>query len=109
GGRRALVPRGRARVARESLPLIACFASLARGALFFLRAVLMIPVVSMRVEPSQAIEGVYLVHLQAFGDARGRFFESYRRSWILGAREMVQANRSDSRAGVLRGLHYHLK
>jgi dTDP-4-dehydrorhamnose 3,5-epimerase len=62
-----------------------------------------------RVENSRSIHGVAVVHLEAFGDSRGRFLETYRRSWVPGAREMVQANRSDSRAGVLRGLHYHLR
>jgi dTDP-4-dehydrorhamnose 3,5-epimerase len=52
---------------------------------------------------------VYLVPFQAFGDARGTFFETFRRSWIPGARQMVQGNCSFSKAGVLRGLHYHLK
>ena len=62
-----------------------------------------------RVVESSNISGVYVVHLAPFEDPRGRFLETWRRSWIPGAREMVQANRSDSRAGVLRGLHYHLR
>ena len=41
-------------------------------------------------------------------DERGRFLELFRRSWFPRSREMVQANRSDSREGVLRGMHYHL-
>jgi len=61
------------------------------------------------VEPLQQIQGVHLVHFQKFGDGRGYFYESYRREWIPGAREMVQGNCSFSQAGVLRGLHYHLK
>jgi dTDP-4-dehydrorhamnose 3,5-epimerase len=59
--------------------------------------------------PSQRIAGVYLVAFPRFGDPRGYFFESYRRAWIPGAREMVQGNCSFSKAGVLRGLHYHLR
>ena len=59
--------------------------------------------------PSSVIDGVYLGPLKVFGDERGFFFETYRRSWVPGAREMVQGNCSFSRAGVLRGLHYHLK
>ena len=59
-------------------------------------------------QPLKTIEGVYVVSLQSFTDERGRFIETYRREWIPGAQEMVQSNRSDSRAGVLRGLHYHL-
>lgn len=60
------------------------------------------------IEESKEIAGVYVVRLQDHADDRGRFLETYRRTWIPGAREMVQANRSDSRAGTLRGMHYHL-
>ncbi len=49
-----------------------------------------------------------LAHLQAHADDRGRFIETYRQEWFPGARPMVQGNRSDSRAGVVRALHYHL-
>jgi dTDP-4-dehydrorhamnose 3,5-epimerase len=61
------------------------------------------------VDPSETIAGVYLVRLRQFSDERGRFFESFRHGWIPGARAMVQGNCSFSKAGVLRGLHYHLK
>jgi dTDP-4-dehydrorhamnose 3,5-epimerase len=64
---------------------------------------------SSNLDPSRRIEGVYTVSFKSFGDDRGYFFESYRASWIPGAREMIQANCSFSKAGVLRGLHYHLK
>jgi dTDP-4-dehydrorhamnose 3,5-epimerase len=57
---------------------------------------------------SEKINGVYLVRLQSHPDPRGRFVETFRRRWIPGCREMVQANRSDSQPGVLRGIHYHL-
>lgn len=60
-------------------------------------------------EPSDKIAGVYTIELRSFADDRGYFFESFRRSWVPGAREMVQANVSFSYAGVIRGLHYHLK
>jgi dTDP-4-dehydrorhamnose 3,5-epimerase len=60
------------------------------------------------VVESQTIAGVYVVRLQSHPDDRGRFVETYRRSWIPGGREMVQGNRSDSKPGVLRGIHYHL-
>jgi dTDP-4-dehydrorhamnose 3,5-epimerase len=60
------------------------------------------------VQESAKIPGVYLVRLQSHPDPRGRFVETFRRRWIPGCREMVQANRSDSQAGVLRGIHYHL-
>lgn len=62
----------------------------------------------LSVEKLKEIAGVVVVRLGAHPDERGRFVETYRRSWIPGAREMVQANRSDSRAGTLRGMHYHL-
>jgi dTDP-4-dehydrorhamnose 3,5-epimerase len=61
------------------------------------------------VESSTHIQGVTLVRFQKFADSRGYFYESYRRSWIPGVRDMVQGNASFSQAGVLRGLHYHLK
>ena len=51
---------------------------------------------------------MFVVEPAAFGDARGRFVESYRRSWFPMGREMVQGNRSDKQAGALVGLHYHL-
>ncbi len=60
------------------------------------------------VVESDVIVGVYLVTPTPFGDARGRFVETYRRSWFPEGREMVQANRSDRVAGSLVGLHYHL-
>jgi len=59
---------------------------------------------------SERIRGVYIVPLSAFTDERGYFFESFRQSWLPpGTPEMVQGNVSFSRAGVLRGMHYHLR
>jgi dTDP-4-dehydrorhamnose 3,5-epimerase len=55
------------------------------------------------------IDGIRIVPFRSFGDDRGYFFESYRRSWIPEAREMIQGNCSFSKQGVLRGLHYHRK
>lgn len=57
---------------------------------------------------SGLIHGVINVQLQPYGDERGRFTEFFRREWFP-QRDWrhVQSNRSDSRAGVLRGLHYH--
>lgn len=57
---------------------------------------------------SDVIAGVILVEPAVHGDARGRFVETYRRSWFPTGREMVQGNRSDKQAGSLVGLHYHL-
>jgi len=58
---------------------------------------------------SDVIAGVHIVPLRSFADDRGYFFESFRKSWVPGVREMVQGNVSFSRTGVLRGMHYHLK
>jgi dTDP-4-dehydrorhamnose 3,5-epimerase len=53
------------------------------------------------------IAGAFLVPLTTHPDGRGSFTEIYRRDFVPGMREMVQANLSFSRAGVLRGLHVH--
>ena len=53
------------------------------------------------------IDGVRLFSLTAHEDGRGAVSEVFRREWIPGASEAVQANLSVSRAGVLRGLHFH--
>jgi len=60
------------------------------------------------VVASDVIAGVYIVEPVVHGDARGFFVETYRRAWIPGAREMIQANRGDRQAGAVVGLHYHL-
>ncbi|MDQ1438009.1 MAG: dTDP-4-dehydrorhamnose 3,5-epimerase [Acidimicrobiaceae bacterium] len=60
------------------------------------------------IRESSEIVGVYVVTPTAHGDRRGRFIETYRRSWFPQGREMVQGNRSDKQAGALVGLHYHL-
>lgn len=57
---------------------------------------------------SSKIAGVKFARLAAFSDDRGRFVETFRREWFPERSwEKVQTNRSDSKAGVLRGLHYH--
>ena len=62
------------------------------------------------ITESSHILGVKIVHLKALGDERGRFLETFRKDWFPErAWEIVQTNRSDSRAGVLRGLHYHFR
>lgn len=60
------------------------------------------------ITESGAIPGILLARLRPFADDRGRFIETFRVEWFP-QREWrhVQSNRSDSRAGVLRGLHYH--
>ncbi len=60
------------------------------------------------VVESDVIAGVFVVEPAVHGDERGRFLETYRRSWFPAGREMVQGNRSDKDAGSLVGLHYHL-
>jgi len=60
-----------------------------------------------KVFESSDIPGVWLVELQPIDDARGRFMEAYRSSWLPFAAAMVQGNRSESAPNVLRGLHYH--
>jgi dTDP-4-dehydrorhamnose 3,5-epimerase len=62
----------------------------------------------LAVVRTTAIDGVLLVEPRVFTDERGCFVETYRREWIPGGREMVQANRADRAAGSLVGLHYHL-
>jgi dTDP-4-dehydrorhamnose 3,5-epimerase len=51
------------------------------------------------------MEGVRRIPLQRFEDERGWFVEIHRASWF--DRPMRQTNLSFSRAGVIRGLHYH--
>lgn len=61
-----------------------------------------------RVETSTVIADVMIVTPDIYGDVRGRFIETYRRSWFPLGREMVQGNRSDRQRGAVVGLHYHL-
>ncbi len=61
-----------------------------------------------KVAESEVIRDVVVVEPDAHGDSRGRFLETYRRSWFPLGREMVQANRSEKQAGAIVGLHYHL-
>lgn len=58
---------------------------------------------------STVIDGVYTVPLRPFADERGQFIETFRLEWFPQVSwAKIQGNRSDSKAGVLRGLHYHL-
>lgn len=63
---------------------------------------------STDVQHSDIISGVYVCTPRTYGDDRGLFVETFRREWVPGSREMIQANRADRRAGTLVGLHYHL-
>ena len=59
---------------------------------------------------STPIEGVQVVTLRKFSDERGWFCELRRESWytrLTGGRPSLQTNLSFSRAGVIRGLHWH--
>ena len=58
------------------------------------------------------IPDVVLVKPKVFGDERGYFFESYKKSeWEKAGlpTDFTQDNESFSKAGVLRGLHYQLE
>ena len=60
------------------------------------------------IHESPFIKDVQLVSLESFGDDRGRFTETFRKEWFpQRSWDIVQTNRSESKAGVLRGLHYH--
>ena len=55
------------------------------------------------------LEGAYIIDVQTFGDHRGYFMETYKKSDFdaAGLRyDFVQDNQSSSRKGVLRGLHF---
>lgn len=60
------------------------------------------------ISPSTLIADVVVVIPDVHRDERGRFVETYRRSWFPLGREMVQASRADRAAGALVGFHYHL-
>ena len=56
-----------------------------------------------------SIEGVYVIEPRVFNDARGYFFEAWKKEEFeqhIGKVEFVQDNESKSSYGVLRGLHY---
>lgn len=56
-----------------------------------------------------SIEGVFILEPKVFNDARGYFFESWRKKDFeehIGQVDFIQDNESKSSYGVLRGLHY---
>ncbi|OQA56401.1 MAG: dTDP-4-dehydrorhamnose 3,5-epimerase [Candidatus Omnitrophica bacterium ADurb.Bin277] len=58
------------------------------------------------------IDGVVIIDPKVYSDARGFFFESYRRDIFFKegiVEEFVQDNYSSSRKGVLRGLHFQIE
>lgn len=59
-----------------------------------------------------SIEGLVVVDVRSFGDTRGSFMETYKRSdFVAGgiACDFVQDNQSSSAKGVLRGLHFQIE
>ncbi len=58
-----------------------------------------------------SIEGVKIIDVKAYGDERGYFMETYKRTdFAVGGIdcEFVQDNQSSSTKGVLRGLHFQI-
>lgn len=55
------------------------------------------------------ISGAYIIEVKTYGDQRGYFMETYKKSDFDAAGlcyDFVQDNQSSSRKGVLRGLHF---
>ena len=61
----------------------------------------------VEIRHSVEVAGVVLVDPVVHRDNRGSFVETWRREWIPGCGEMIQANRAERVAGSLVGLHYH--
>ncbi len=62
------------------------------------------------IRESAFIKEVYIATLNPYADERGRFMETFRKEWFpQRSWNIIQTNRSDSKAGVLRGLHYHFQ
>jgi dTDP-4-dehydrorhamnose 3,5-epimerase len=61
----------------------------------------------MRTETFDRLPGVILTRPDVHGDERGFFLEALREDALATA--FVQGNHSHSRAGVLRGLHFHAR
>lgn len=58
-----------------------------------------------------SIEGVIIVDAKSYGDERGYFMETYKKSdFVVGGidADFVQDNQSSSVKGVLRGLHFQI-
>ena len=59
-----------------------------------------------------SIEGVIIVDVKSYGDRRGYFMETYKKSDFEAGGidcDFVQDNQSSSTRGVLRGLHFQVK
>lgn len=66
----------------------------------------------MRARPAR-LPGLIVIEPAIYGDERGFFTETYRRSWhaeagIPDSEEFVQDNHSRSSRGVVRGLHFQV-
>jgi dTDP-4-dehydrorhamnose 3,5-epimerase len=62
------------------------------------------------IKESAVIAGVLIVELKAYRDERGRFMETFRKDWFPQRPwAQIQSNLSQSKAGVVRGLHYHFR
>jgi dTDP-4-dehydrorhamnose 3,5-epimerase len=62
----------------------------------------------VEIRESDIVAGVKVVTLKVFCDQRGHFLETFRKEWFPERDwNLVQTNCSFSRAGVLRGLHFH--
>lgn len=65
----------------------------------------------MHFHPTE-LQGVVLIEPEVFSDARGFFLETYNEKTFAEAgitERFVQDNQSESKRGVLRGLHYQLE
>jgi dTDP-4-dehydrorhamnose 3,5-epimerase len=65
----------------------------------------------MRIQPTE-LQGVVVIEPEIFSDARGYFLESYNVRTFAEAgitEHFAQDNQSQSKRGVLRGLHYQLE
>lgn len=59
-------------------------------------------------QESPLVKDVFTVQLKTFADERGFFVETFRKEWFpQRSWDAVQTNRSETRAGGLRGLHFH--
>lgn len=59
------------------------------------------------ISQSEVIAGVVIVTPDVHGDNRGCLIETWRKEWVPGSADMIQANRADRRKDALVGLHYH--
>jgi dTDP-4-dehydrorhamnose 3,5-epimerase len=65
----------------------------------------------MKIQPTE-LQGVIVIEPEVFSDARGYFLETYNAKTFAEAGiadRFVQDNQSQSRRGVLRGLHYQVE